>query len=166
VTRAENGIRWLSADEQVAWRTFLFASRLVHERLERQLQHDSCLPHAYYEVLVQLSEAPGRALRMNELAARSQYSRSRLSHAVSRLEAAGWVRREASPDDARGQLAVLTDEGFERLAAAAPGHVEEVRRVLFDPLTAEQVEQLRAISAAILTAAGEDLPQPPVSADA
>lgn len=142
--------RWLSAEEQRTWRAYLNASRLVTERLERQLQRDAHIPHAYYEILVRLSEAPQRTMRMTALARRSHYSPSRLSHAVSRLESLGWVRRRSCPDDARGQFAVLTDEGFSRLAAAAPGHVEEVRSVLFDPLTPEQVRQLRAICEAIL----------------
>jgi DNA-binding MarR family transcriptional regulator len=110
------------------------------------------MPHAYYEILVHLSEAPGRRLRMHELAGRAQSSRSRLSHAVKRLEDAGWVVREECPGDRRGLLAVLTDEGFTALAAAAHGHVEAVRRVLFDRLTDDQVTQLRSISEAVLTA--------------
>ena len=100
-------------------------------------------------MLVALSEAPCRTLRMNQLADRCQSSRSRLSHAVSRLEEAGWVRREACATDKRGALARLTDKGFAALEAAAPGHVEAVRRAVFDVLTPEQVEQLGRISAAI-----------------
>ena len=107
------------------------------------------MPHAYYEVLVRLSEAPERRLRMSELADATGSSRSRLSHAVARLEEAGWVRREECPTDRRGQLAVLTDEGFAVLAAAAPGHVEGVRRHLFDRLTPAQVEPLGRISEAV-----------------
>ncbi len=107
------------------------------------------MPHTYYEILVALSEAPGRTLRMNELADACQSSRSRLSHAVSRLEEAGWVRREACPTDKRGALAVMTDEGFAAIEAAAPGHVEGVRRHVFDVLTPAQVDQLGEISAAI-----------------
>ena len=107
------------------------------------------MPHTYYEILVALSEAPGRTLRMNQLADLCQSSRSRLSHAVSRLEEAGWVRREACPTDKRGALAVLTDKGFAALEAAAPGHVEGVRRHVFDVLTPEQVAELGRISAAI-----------------
>lgn len=140
-----SGTRWLEADEQRAWRAFLHATQRVFAELDRQLQRDSGMPHAYYEVLVHLSEAPGRALRMRELADRTQSSRSRLSHAVARLESAGWVERRACPTDRRGMYAALTDEGFAALEAAAPGHVETVRSTVFDPLSAEQVEQLRAI---------------------
>jgi DNA-binding MarR family transcriptional regulator len=122
----------------------------LNDQLVRQLQRDSGMPHAYYEILVALSEAPGRTLRMSELAGRRGSSRSRLSHAVARLEEAGWVCREGCPTDRRGSYAVLTDKGFAALEAAAPGHVTEVREQLFDKLTPEQVEQLGEISKAIL----------------
>lgn len=141
--------RWLSADEQTTWRSFLAAIQLLHDELDRELQRDAGMPHAYYQILAMLSEAPGRTLRMSELATRTSSSRSRLSHAITRLEEAGWVRRESCPTDKRGANAVLTDAGFGVLAAAAPGHVEEVRRVLFDRLSAEQVAQLRGISDAV-----------------
>ncbi|MFG3704769.1 MarR family winged helix-turn-helix transcriptional regulator [Micromonospora sp. NPDC047670] len=142
--------RWLDPDEQRTWRAFLTASRALMETLDRELQHDAGMPHAYYEILVRLSEAPERRLRMSDLADASGSSRSRLSHAVARLEAAGWVRREECPTDRRGQIAVLTDEGFATLAAAAPGHVEGVRRHLFDALSPAQVDQLRRISEALV----------------
>ncbi|MDO3684859.1 MarR family winged helix-turn-helix transcriptional regulator [Micromonospora sp. C28ISP2-4] len=138
--------RWLDPDEQRTWRAFLTASRALMETLDRELQRDAGMPHAYYEILVRLSEAPDRQLRMSELAELTGSSRSRLSHAAARLEAAGWIRREDCPTDRRGQIAVLTDEGFATLAAAAPGHVEGVRRHLFDALSPAQVDQLRRIS--------------------
>ncbi|MEW2146619.1 MarR family winged helix-turn-helix transcriptional regulator [Micromonospora vinacea] len=138
--------RWLDPDEQRTWRAYLTASRVLMDTLDRELQRDAGMPHAYYEILVQLSEAPDRQLRMSQLAQAAGSSRSRLSHAVARLEAAGWVRREDCPTDRRGQIALLTDEGFATLAAAAPGHVEGVRRHLFDALSPAQVDQLRRIS--------------------
>ncbi|NJP35291.1 MarR family winged helix-turn-helix transcriptional regulator [Micromonospora thermarum] len=138
--------RWLDEDEQRTWRAFLTATRGLMDTLDRELQRDAGMPHAYYEILVRLSEAPERRLRMSDLADATGSSRSRLSHAIARLEAAGWVRREECPTDRRGQLALLTDEGFATLAAAAPGHVEGVRRHLFDALTPAQVDQLRRIS--------------------
>lgn len=141
--------RWLGEQEQLAWRAYLNGSRLLSAQLDRELQQASGIPHAYYEILVRLSEAPGRTLRMSELASASVSSRSRLSHAVARLEETGWIRRESCPTDRRGALAVLTDEGFSQLAAAAPGHVEGVRRHLFDRLTPEQVEQLQEIFEAV-----------------
>jgi len=141
--------RWLSAEEERTWRSYLTATRMLAAQLDRELQRDAGMPHAYYEILVRLSDAPGRALRMSELADAAESSRSRLSHAVARLEEAGWVRRESCPTDRRGAFAVLTDTGFARLRDAAPGHVEGVRRHLFDQLTAEQVRQLGAISDAL-----------------
>src|SRR3954471_19504148 len=142
--------RWLDAEEQQAWRAWLFSSMLLQDRLDRELTHETGISHAYYEILVQLSEAPGRMLRMSQLAERSLSSRSRLSHAVSRLEERGWVRRQVCPDDGRGQLAVLTDEGFAALEAAAPIHVEGVRTHLFDQLTPERVQQMRDVGEAVL----------------
>jgi DNA-binding MarR family transcriptional regulator len=141
--------RWLSEEEQRVWRAFLTAIRLLTDELDRELQRDAGMPHTYYEILVALSEAPSRTLRMNELADVCQSSRSRLSHAVARLEEAGWVRRDACPTDRRGALAVMTDEGFSAIEAAAPGHVAAVRRSVFDVLSDEQVRQLGEISAAI-----------------
>ncbi|MFC4145162.1 MarR family winged helix-turn-helix transcriptional regulator [Micromonospora mangrovi] len=141
--------RWLDPDEQRTWRAFLTASRALAETLDRELQRDAGMPHAYYEILVRLSEAPDRRLRMSELAEATGSSRSRLSHAATRLEASGWIRREDCPTDRRGQIAVLTDDGFAALAAAAPGHVEGVRRHLFDALSPAQVDQLRRISEAL-----------------
>lgn len=137
--------RWLDDRERQTWLAFIFATRLFWEEVERDLQRDSQLPYGYYEILVMLSAAPDRTLRMSELAEATQSSRSRLSHAVARLEAAGWIRRDDCPTDRRGALAVLTDEGFAALAAAAPSHVESVRRHLFDQLNPAQQDELRKI---------------------
>jgi DNA-binding MarR family transcriptional regulator len=142
--------RWLDEREQRAWRAFLAASRQLLDRLDRELQRDAGMPHTYYEILVRLSEAPQRRMRMSELADAMLASRSRLSHAAARLEDAGWLQREDCETDKRGQFAVLTDEGFRVLAAAAPGHVEGVRTHLFDALTKAQVGQLTEISEALL----------------
>jgi DNA-binding MarR family transcriptional regulator len=138
--------RWLDEGEQQTWRSFMTASRLFFDGIERQLQQEAGLPHAYYEILVRLSEAPGRTLRMSDLASTSLSSRSRISHAVARLEENGWVRRRPCENDKRGALAELTDAGMAGLEAAAPGHVEAVRRGLFDALSPEQVVALRDIS--------------------
>ncbi|WP_405095095.1 MarR family winged helix-turn-helix transcriptional regulator [Micromonospora sp. NBC_01412] len=138
--------RWLDPDEQRTWRAYLAASRALMDTLDRELQRDAGMPHAYYEILVRLSEAPDRRLRMGDLADATGSSRSRLSHAAARLEASGWIRREDCPTDRRGQVATLTAAGHAALAAAAPGHVEGVRRHLFDALSPAQVDQLRRIS--------------------
>jgi DNA-binding MarR family transcriptional regulator len=145
-------IRWLDDDEQATWRSYLEATRLVFDRVEGQLQHEAGLPHTYYEILVRLSEEPQRQLRMSELADRALSSRSRLSHAVNRLVELGWVERRECPTDRRGQIAALTAQGMKVLESAAPGHVETVRSTLFDPLSAEQVAQLRTISETLAAA--------------
>jgi DNA-binding MarR family transcriptional regulator len=137
--------RWLSDDEQAVWRAYMHSTLIVSSLLERQLQRDSAVSHAEYEVLVRLSEAPERRLRMSELADRSQHSRSRLSHTISRMEASGWVVREHCDADRRGTWATLTEEGFDVLAEAAKGHVEAVRSALFDPLSEDQVASLGSI---------------------
>jgi DNA-binding MarR family transcriptional regulator len=142
--------RWLNAEEQRAWRAFLDATRLLFDRLERELQRDAGMPVAYYDILVQLSEAPQRTMRMSDLAASSRSSRSRLSHAVARLEEAGWVCRQECPTDRRGAFASLTEEGFAALEKAAPGHVESVRSHLFDHLSDDQVAQLGDICQGLL----------------
>ncbi|HLL65323.1 MAG TPA: MarR family transcriptional regulator [Micromonosporaceae bacterium] len=142
--------RWLNDRERHAWLSFLATKELLEDALDRQLQRDANLPHAYYQVLAMLSESPGRALRMSQLAEITNSSPSRISHAVARLEDAGWVERRKTPTDKRGSVAALTDAGFAALAAAAPGHVGAVRHFLFDALTTEQVGQLTAICAAAL----------------
>ncbi|MER5309895.1 MarR family transcriptional regulator [Streptomyces sp. NPDC002773] len=137
--------RWLSDEEQHVWRAYLHATTLLEDHLDRQLQRDAGMPHIYYGLLVQLSQAPRRRLRMTELAKSAKITRSRLSHAIARLEKNGWVRREDCPSDKRGQFAALTEEGMDVLRRTAPGHVAAVRQALFDRLSAEQVEQLGAI---------------------
>jgi DNA-binding MarR family transcriptional regulator len=149
-----SGTRWLSADEQVTWRSFVGSCHAFFAAVDAQLQRDTGIPLAYYEILVQLSETPGRTLRMTQLAEATSASKSRISHAVARLEERGWVRRMDCPTDRRGQIAELTDEGYAVLEGAAPGHVEQVRRTLFDALSPEQATQLREISGAIHDAVG------------
>ncbi|MBM9505240.1 MarR family winged helix-turn-helix transcriptional regulator [Actinacidiphila acididurans] len=152
-------VRWLTDEEQEIWRTYMTASTEFTAHVDRQLRRDSGMPMAYYEILVRLSEAPGRCLRMSDLAEASLNSRSRLSHAVSALEKSGWVLRRPADDDRRGWVCELTDQGFAALAEAAPGHVTTVREHLFDVLTAEQLATLRdigrAISAGLKTACDE-----------
>jgi DNA-binding MarR family transcriptional regulator len=146
--------RWLNDKEQQAWRAFIAAQRVVNSRIEQQLQRDAGMPHTYFEILVRLAEASGGRLRMSELAVSTLGSRSRLSHAVNRLEKVGWVRREGIESDRRGQVAILTDEGRQKLTETAPGHVETVRQAVFDALTEEQVSQLHDICAALARHSG------------
>ncbi|MFC3348575.1 MarR family winged helix-turn-helix transcriptional regulator [Streptomyces echinoruber] len=155
--------RWLTDEEQVVWRSFLDATRLLDDHLDRQLQRDAGMPHLYYGLLVVLSETPRRRMRMTELARQAKITRSRLSHAIARLEKNGWVRRENCPSDKRGQFAVLTDAGLEVLRQAAPGHVAAVRQALFDRLTPEQQKSLGEIMQIVAEGlqpkeAGADLP--------
>ncbi|GHA05735.1 MarR family transcriptional regulator [Streptomyces echinoruber] len=145
------------------WRSFLDATRLLDDHLDRQLQRDAGMPHLYYGLLVVLSETPRRRMRMTELARQAKITRSRLSHAIARLEKNGWVRRENCPSDKRGQFAVLTDAGLEVLRQAAPGHVAAVRQALFDRLTPEQQKSLGEIMQIVAEGlqpkeAGADLP--------
>jgi DNA-binding MarR family transcriptional regulator len=143
--------RWLDNHEQRAWRRLAAVMTLLPAALDAQLQRDATLTHFAYFTLAMLSEAPGRALRMSELAARSSSSPSRLSHTIARLEDRGWVRRHRSSEDGRGQIAWLTNEGYTALVAIAPGHVTAVREFVLDALSAEQVTQAGEICRALLT---------------
>lgn len=138
----DDTVQWLSDHEQVVWRSYLDVMRLLMDRLQRQVSEDSGMSLGEYEVLVQLSEASDRQLRMSELADRIVHSRSRLTHTVRRMERRGLVRREPCEEDGRGVLCTLTAQGFTVLVEVAPGHVEAVRAALFDPLTAEDVVAL------------------------
>ena len=142
--------RWLDDEERQAWLTL--ASLLVQlgPVLDAQLRRDAGMTHFEYNVLAVLSEAADRTRRMSELAALADGSLSRLSQVVSRLEEKGWVRRSPDPNDGRYTLATLTDAGWQKVVETAPGHVEEVRRVVFDPLTRTQVQQLTNIGQRIL----------------
>lgn len=148
-------VRWLDDDEQTIWRRFAAVTTLLPAALESQLQHDAQLTHFGYWAMAMLSEAPNRSLRMSELAAMSNGSQSRLSHLISRLEERGWVRRERVGEDGRGYVAVLTDEGFEKVRETAPGHVEEVRRLIFDALSPHQLAALDEICQALLRSLGQ-----------
>ena len=142
--------RWLDDDEQRAWRRLAAVILKLPSELEAQLQRDSGMSHFDYWVIALLSEAPDRTLRLSHLAAQANASLSRVSHVASRLEKRGWIERRHSPDDARATLAVLTDAGWGQVVAAAPGHVEAVRRFVFDALTADDVKELARICDAIL----------------
>ncbi|MFF4030476.1 MarR family winged helix-turn-helix transcriptional regulator [Streptomyces sviceus] len=151
--------RWLSPDEQRAWRAYIAASLLLEDTIDRQLQQEAGMPHLYYSILANLSETPERRLRMTELAERLKITRPRLTYAVARLEKDGLLRRESCASDKRGSIAVLTDEGTAVLERTAPGHVETVRTALFDRLTPEQVGQLEEIFTSVTAGLqGEDGP--------
>ncbi len=155
--------RWLTDEEQIVWRSYVHASILLEDHMDRQLQRDAGMPHIYYGLLVKLAESPARRLRMTELAMHAKITRSRLSHAIARLEKSGWVRREDCASDKRGQFAVLTAEGLDMLRRAAPGHVTAVRNAVFDRLSGEQQKALGEIMQIIAEGlqpdeAGADLP--------
>ncbi len=134
-------IRWLDAEEQKAWREYVRATRLLDGAIQRDLACHG-FSHDEYEILVTLSDSPCRAVRMSDLATSVVNSRSRLTHTVGRLEARGYVRREASPDDRRGVLCRMTDEGFAALEVAARSHVDGVRRHLLDQMSREEFLEL------------------------
>ena len=141
--------RWLSTEQQQHWRAYIAASTLLQERLSRELQAAHGITMADYEILVRLSEAPERRLRMSQLAEHTLSSRSRLSHQVDRLEKAGFVRREACESDRRGANAVLTHHGWDTLVAAAPTHVDGVRTHLVDLLSDREFAALGAACAVV-----------------
>ncbi len=140
----------LDSREQHTWRLLLSVLVLLLDRLDRDLERGAGLSHATYAVLANLSEAPGRALRLSELAAILWTSRTRVTYLIDQLEKVGWLRRQAAPGDRRGTLAVLTDAGFAALQRAVPVHVESVRRRVFDHLEAGQVDELGNICQALL----------------
>lgn len=144
--------RWLDADERETWLGLVSVLIRLPAALDAQLQRDAGVSHFEYQVLAALSEAPERTLRMSTLAALSEGSLARLSQAVGRLERRGWVRRTPDPTDGRYTLATLTDEGWEKIVATAPGHVEAVRSLVFDPLTKAQTRQLRETCRRIMRA--------------
>jgi len=124
--------RWLDTDQQQAWRAFIVGSTLLNDTLDRELRHAHGISLAEYEILVRLSESPDRTLRMAKIAESMQHSRSRVTHTVSRMEKGGLIRREAAADDKRGVDAIMTDQGWELLKAAAHTHVTGVREHFVD----------------------------------
>jgi DNA-binding MarR family transcriptional regulator len=151
--------RWLTDIEQRSWRLFIEGFRSLIDVLDRQLQADISTPHSYFEILIPLSEVDGRSMRMSQLAEETKSSRSRLSHAVARLEERGWVKRVDCPTDRRGQLAELTDEGYAVVEGAAPGHVDTVRKYLIDLLTPQEIEVMGHIGRTMLSSTeATDLP--------
>ena len=141
--------KWLTEPQQKVWRNWLAASSLLHEQLNSELQESDGLTMADYEILVRLSDAPDRRIRMSDLAQITLSSRSRLTHQIDRMEKAGLVTRQACSDDRRGQHCVMTDKGWKTLVAAAPHHVESVRAHFVDILTAEEYAALGKATAKI-----------------
>lgn len=143
---------WLDAEERQAWVLLASLTVRLSAALDAQLRRDAGFSHFEYSVMAVLSEADDRTMRMSELASMADGSLSRLSQVVTRLETKGWVRRMPDPVDGRYTLAILTEDGWDKVVAAAPGHVAEVRRLVLDPLSKAQVRQLAGIGGRILRA--------------
>jgi DNA-binding MarR family transcriptional regulator len=148
--------RWLTDEERQAWLTLVGLIIRLPSALDAQLQRDADINHFEYQVMAGLSERPDRTMRMSELALLANGSLSRISHVVNRLEKRGWVRRAPDPVDGRYTLATLTDDGWDKVVATAPRHVEAVRSLVFDPLTRTQTRQLRDIGHRVLRAIDPD----------
>lgn len=153
-------VPWLDDDERRTWFTLGSLLMRLPSALDAQLQRDSGVSHFEFQVLAGLSMAPERTLRMSVLAGFAEGSLSRLSQVVTRLEKRGWVRRRPDPNDGRSTLATLTDDGWDKVVETAPGHVREVRRLVFDPLSRAQQRQLRALGERINHAVDPDGPCP------
>lgn len=153
--------RWLSAEQQRHWRAFRDGVSLLFDALGHDLEERCGLSVHEYEVMVRLSEAPNRTLRMSQLASDLAHSRSRLTHTISRMESAGLVERVACASDARGVNCVLTETGWQTLVAAAPDHVASVRERLVDVLTEDELAALGTAMAKV----GEHLRCPSDAAD-
>lgn len=155
--------RWLTSREQRAWRGFVLMQQRLVRRIGRELQQETGLSAADYEVLVQLSEAPGGRLRAFELGGVTQWEKSRLSHHITRMADRGLVKRESCPTDSRGAFVVMTAAGRKAIEAAAPRHVEHVRRWFIDSLTPEQLDALAEISDAVSANLDDDAESCPPS---
>lgn len=153
--------RWLSGPEQEAWLPLAVLLSKIPLALDKQLQTDSGISHFEYTVMIQLSMRPDRTLRMSALAELTGGSLSRLSHLVKRMERHGWMRREPCPEDGRYTNAILTDEGQDKVASAAPGHVNAVRTLVLDALRPADLRRLRDLGHRILNHMEPDALWPP-----
>lgn len=147
---AVNDTPWLSAEQQAVWRSFLGGTTVLMDRLDRDLRTEFGLSMSEYEILVRLSEAPNRSIRMAELADALSHSRSRITHTISRLERDGIVTRFQCDSDGRGVTAMLTDSGFELLARAAHVHVRGVHDYLIDAATPDDLDALGRVMQAVV----------------
>jgi len=142
--------RWLTPDQLRAWKKFVAVVEVLPGVLDSQLQRDADVTHFEYFTMAMLSEAPDRTLRMTSLASATNSTLPRLSHVVSRLEKRGYVDRAPCPEDRRATNATLTEEGWSKVVATAPGHVDTVRENVIEPLTAEDVADLDRIMGRVL----------------
>jgi DNA-binding MarR family transcriptional regulator len=156
----ESQVRWLNADEQAVWLELVAAVMWLPTALDAQLQREAGLSHFEYVVLMHLSMSPDREIRMSELAHRANSTLPRMSKVIDRFARQGWATRRPDPTDGRYTLAALTDAGWEKVVESAPGHVEQVRRLVFDQLTAAQVRQLGTIAGKIAGAVHSEMTRP------
>ena len=148
--------RWLNDPEMQVWRSLIGMSMKLPAALDSQMNNDAGLTHFEYAVLVALSEAPDRTLRMSDLAAQTFGSQSRLSHVARRMQRNGLIARQSCPTDGRSTYAILTETGMEKLHTALPGHVEHVRQLVFDLLSDEEAAALGTLTQKILQAVEAD----------
>jgi DNA-binding MarR family transcriptional regulator len=142
--------RWLTPEQLRAWKKLVAVVEILPGILDTQLQHDADLTHFEYFTMAMLSEAPDRTLRMTSLASATNSTLPRLSHVVSRLEKRGFVERNPCPTDRRATNATLSEAGWEKVVATAPGHVDTVRENVIDPLTAADVADVDRVMGALL----------------
>jgi DNA-binding MarR family transcriptional regulator len=147
----DDEVNWLDEQQLRSWMQFMALLVVLPAELDGEMQRRAGITQFEYTVLAGLSEAPGRTLRISDLARFARGSLSRMSHLIRRLEQRGWVRRELDPADGRYTNAILTDEGFQKVVASAPGQVETVRRLVVDALTPAQLRQLGELSNRVLT---------------
>jgi len=153
----KNGdVRWLDDDEAAAWRPLVSATMWLPAALDMQLLREAGISHFEYGVLSGLSMEEDRTLRLSDLARSANSTLSRLSKVVNRLSDQGWVERRPDPEDGRSTLAILTEEGWQKVVATAPGHVKRVRELVFDRLSRAEVKQLGVIAAKISAAVGPE----------
>ena len=152
--------RWLTPEQRSAWIALSAMTVALPAALDAQLERDAGMSLAEYQALSWLSMSPERTARMSEIALRANLRLPHMSRVATRLEQRGWLTRRTDPADRRAVLATLTDAGWAKVQAAAPGHVEEVQRLVFDHLSIEQVRQLRRIGVRVVSAARPDLHLP------
>jgi DNA-binding MarR family transcriptional regulator len=145
-------------EELSAWKVNILSWQLIERCLDKQLQRDSGMPHTYYAILVALNDQKDRSLPLTRIAERLDYSQSRMSHAVARLEESGWVERVSDSADRRVTLLHLTDAGRNAFAAASVGHIAEVRRVFFSALDEQDLNDLRRIGGKLFSSLAGRLP--------
>jgi len=142
--------RWLTEDEQRAWRGLVRMTSQLNARMNRQLQEEFGISLADYEVLVVLTEVPGGRRRVFEIAGTLAWEQSRVSHQLARMQRRGLIAREECPTDARGAFVVLTEAGRAAIDQAAPAHVETVRQLVFDDMTPAELAALTDLTTRVL----------------